>query len=145
MHALAEGVEVRHAVGVEEHDLAVEHVAAGREAQLGEVAQQRAAVARLEVEVAVVDEGDGAEAVPLGFIAPVAARRQRLRGAGELRGDGRLEGKGDGWMLRKRPSLIEPGPVLGTELREDDRRQRQQESESEHASSVGRSAALLQA
>ena len=43
--ALAERVEVLPAVGVEEHDLPVEHVAALREGQLGEVAAQRLAAA----------------------------------------------------------------------------------------------------
>ena len=47
--ALAERVEVLPAVRVEQHDLAVEHVAARREAELGEVARERPPVARLQV------------------------------------------------------------------------------------------------
>ena len=63
---------------VEEHDLAVEDVAARGEGELGEVARERLAVARLEVDVVAVDEGDRAEAVPLGLVDPAVARRQAL-------------------------------------------------------------------
>ena len=82
MDALAERVEVLPALLVEQHDLAVEHVAAGRERELGEVAAQRLAVARLQVDVVAVDERDRAEAVPLGLVAPAVAGRQRLRRCG---------------------------------------------------------------
>ena len=76
------------ALGVEEHDLAVEHVAARGERQLGEVARQRPAVARLQVDLAAVDERDRAEAVPLRLVGPAVAGRQRARRLGELREDG---------------------------------------------------------
>ena len=81
------------AVGVEEDDLAVEHVAALGERELGEVARQRAAVARLQVDLAAVDEGDRAEAVPLRLVDPAVAGRQRARRLGELREDGWGEGQ----------------------------------------------------
>ena len=58
---------------VEEHDLAVEDVAAVGEGQLREVAAQRLAAARLQIDVRAVDEGDGAESVPFGLVHP--ARR----------------------------------------------------------------------
>ena len=45
MDALAERVEVLAALGVEQHDLAVQHVAAFGERELGEVAAQRLAAA----------------------------------------------------------------------------------------------------
>ena len=77
--------------GVEQHDLAVEHVAALRELELGEVARERPAVARLQVHVAAVDERDRAEAVPLGLVDPAVAGRQRARGLGELGQDRRGE------------------------------------------------------
>ena len=80
-------------VRVEEHDLPVEHVAARREAQLGEVARQRPPVARLQVDVVAVHEGDRAEAVPLRLVHPAAAGRQRLGGLGELGEERRREGK----------------------------------------------------
>ena len=67
MDALAERVE-----GARD-DLAVEDVAPGRELQLGEVAAQRLAVARLQVGLVAVDEGDGAEAVVLGLVGPALA------------------------------------------------------------------------
>ena len=73
--ALAEHVEVLAALVVEEDDLAVEHVAALGERELGEVAAQRAAVARLQVDVGAVDEGDRAEPVPLGLVGVALAGR----------------------------------------------------------------------
>ena len=73
------------AVVAEDDDLAVEHVAAGREAQLGEVARQRAPVARLQLDVVAVHERDAAEAVPLGLVDPAFAGRQLLGRPGELR------------------------------------------------------------
>ena len=82
--ALAERVEVLPSLLVEQHDLAVEHVAAVRELELGEVARERAPVARLQVHVAAVHERDRAEAVPLRLVAPAVPAGKRLRGAGEL-------------------------------------------------------------
>ena len=96
MDALAERVEVLAAVLVEEHDLAVEHVAALREGQLGEVAAQRLPAARLQIDVRAVDEGDGAESVPFGLVHPAGARRQLLCRAGELGEQRWLEGQRHG-------------------------------------------------
>ena len=100
---LAERVEVLAALVVEQHDLAVEHVAALGERQLGEVARHRLAAARLQVDLAAVDEGERAEAVPLGLVDPAVAERERLGGAGELREDGRLERQGHPAMKTQRP------------------------------------------
>ena len=100
---LAERVEVLAALVVEQHDLAVEHVAALGELQLGEVARHRLAAARLEVDLAAVDEGERPEAVPLGLVDPAVAERERLGGAGELREDGRLERQGHPAMKTQRP------------------------------------------
>ena len=82
--ALAEGVEGGR------DDLAVEHVAAGRQRRrhLGEVAGQPLAVARLQLDLVAVHEGDGAEAVELGLVGPAVARGQRVTRARELREDG---------------------------------------------------------
>jgi len=66
--ALAQQVELLAAALVEDDDLAVQDVAPGRERQLGEVARQRLAVARLDLRRVAVDEDDRAEAVPLGLI-----------------------------------------------------------------------------
>ena len=72
-------VEVEHAVAGD-HDLAVER-GVGREQvaerrQLGEVAQQRAAVPRPERELAAVVLEHAAEAVPLRLVLPAVAGRQ---------------------------------------------------------------------
>src|SRR3954452_5403809 len=72
-------------------ELAVEDVAARGELDLREVARHRLAVARLQVALAAVDEGDRAKAVPLGLICPAVAPRQRGSGPGQLGQDGRLE------------------------------------------------------
>ena len=81
MQAVLERVEVLVAVVRVDHDLAVEDVAAGREAQLGEVARQRLTAARLDHALVAVDERDGAEAVVLGLVDPVLAGRQLRFGA----------------------------------------------------------------
>ena len=65
-------------------DLAVEDIAPGREDQLGEVAAQRLAVARLQVGLVAVDEGDRAEAVVLGLVGPAVAFGQSGSRAREL-------------------------------------------------------------
>src|SRR5919109_4864009 len=107
MDPLAERVEVLAAVLVEEHDLAVEDVAPGGELELREVAPERAPVAGLEIDLRAVDEGDGAEAVPLGFKAPSVAGGEGFGGTGELgehRGHERerhAPSKSDGASARK--------------------------------------------
>ena len=73
MDALAERVEVLPALRVEQHHLAVEHVATVGEGQLGEVAPHRLAAARLQVDVGPVDERERAEPVPLGLVHPAGA------------------------------------------------------------------------
>src|SRR4051794_21522543 len=123
MDALTQGVEVLAAFTVEQDDLAVEHVAPGRERQLGEVASHRLARPRLEEYVRTVDEDDRAEPVPLGLVDPLVARRQLLRRAGELREEGRLEGQRHGCPIKalvEGSALVEAGPVLGAELRSED-------------------------
>ena len=79
---LLERVEVLAAVGAVDHDLAVEHVAARWEAQLGEVARERLAAARLDHALVAVDEHDRAEAVVLRLVRPLLAVRQRRRASG---------------------------------------------------------------
>ena len=76
MNPLLEGAEILSAVGVLDHDLAVEHVAPGRERDLGEVAGQVTAVARLQLHLVAVDERDRAKAVVLGLIDPLLAHRK---------------------------------------------------------------------
>src|SRR4029079_6273066 len=68
------------AVGAD-HELAVEDVAALREAQLGEVAPERLAIARLDEEVAPVDEHDRAEPVQLRLVEPAVAVGELAGGA----------------------------------------------------------------
>ena len=91
MDPLLEGAEVLLAVVAVDHDLAVDHVAPGRERDLGEVAPERLGAARLEHQLVAVDEGDRAEAVEFRLVAPLLAERQLLGGAGELGLDRRLE------------------------------------------------------
>ena len=74
-------------------DLAVEHVAPGREDQLGEVAAQRLAVARLQVGLVAVDEGDCAKAVVLGLVGPAVAFGQGGSRARELGCERRVQRK----------------------------------------------------
>ena len=82
MLAQLQRVEVEAAL-VGDDELAVEHDPIGqlfeqRLAQLGEVAQQRLLVARLQIEVVAVAEHDAAEAVPLRLVRarrPPAASR----------------------------------------------------------------------
>jgi hypothetical protein len=94
MDPLSQRVEVLPPIGVEQHDLAVEHVAPVGELQLREVAPHRLAAARLEVDVAPVDERQRPEAVPLRLVHPARPGGERLGGLGELREDGRLEREG---------------------------------------------------
>ena len=145
MDALAERVEVLPAVGVEEHDLAVEHVAALREGQLGEVAAQRLAAARLQVDVRAVDEGEGAESVPFGLVHPAVAGRQLLGRTGELGEQWWREGQRHGAAhlraLGERGALVEAGAILGGER--GSHTQCGDESESDHAPSIGACATLF--
>ncbi len=78
MDPLAERVEVLAAVAVAHDDLAVEHVAARGERELGEVAPERLAVARLQEHLIAVDEREAAEAVELDLVAVVLTARQLL-------------------------------------------------------------------
>src|SRR3954452_11607150 len=118
MDPLAEQPELLTAGLAMDDDLAVEDVPAGREAQLGEVAGQVAAVARLELDLVAVDEGDRPEAVPLGLVGPAVARRKRRAGAGELGEDRTLEGKGH----EPDPNQGTVGPGRRAVSRADDRR-----------------------
>jgi hypothetical protein len=87
MNPLAERVEVLAAAVIEQDDLPVHDVPTGREGEFGEIAGERLAVARLQDHLALVDERDAAEAVPLGLIHPLLPLGQRLRRPGELRHD----------------------------------------------------------
>ena len=91
MDPLAEQVELLAAAGRVDHDLPVEHVAPGREAQLREVAGQRLAVARLEDDVVAVDERHRPEAVVFRLVRVPVALRQAGRRFGELGGDRRAQ------------------------------------------------------
>ena len=91
MDAVLKPVEDLLAVGVEDDELAVEDVAAVGELELREVAAQRLAAARLDVDVVAVDEDDCAEAVPLGLVRPLVALGQCLARERELRLDRGLE------------------------------------------------------
>jgi len=81
---LAERVEVLPALLIEEHDLAVQDIAALREGELGEVPAQRFPAARLQIDVRAIDEDDGAESVPFGLIRPARTGWQSLRRTREL-------------------------------------------------------------
>src|ERR1700684_1682403 len=85
MDALAERVEVLAAVRVADHDLAVEHVAPGREHELREVAPERLAASRLQEQLLAVHEGKAAKAVELDLVAvllPLGKRPPRKRQLG---------------------------------------------------------------
>ena len=88
---LLERAEVLAALGVVDHDLAVDHVPAGREGQLGEVAPERLAAPRLDHRRLFVDEHDRPEPVVLRLVGPLLADRQPGAGAGELGLDRRLQ------------------------------------------------------
>src|SRR5579875_1606142 len=85
VYPLLQGSEVLAAVPGVDHYLAVEHVAARREAQLREVALKRPAAARLERHLRAVDERDRAKAVELGLIGPALAYGDLGGGARQLR------------------------------------------------------------
>src|SRR3954454_486159 len=82
--ALPEGVEVLDPALAEDDDLAVEPVPAGHEVELGEVALAVGPVARVQAAQAAVEEGERAEAGPLGLVGPVLAVGQGGRRPGEL-------------------------------------------------------------
>ena len=94
VEAVLERVELLAAVGVEDHQLAIEHVAAGRELELGEVATQRLARSRLKEEVVAVDERQHPKAVELRLVHPLLALGHLLAGERQLGLDGRLQGQG---------------------------------------------------
>ena len=74
MDALLQRAEVLHAPSVAvDHDLAVEHVAAGRERELREVARRAACRRATGHELVAVDERDRAEAVVLRLVGPLLA------------------------------------------------------------------------
>jgi len=76
------------------NDLAVDHVTALGEHQLGEIALQRLAVARLQVDLVAVHERERAKAVPLGLVGPSLPFGQLGLAACQLREDGGRERKG---------------------------------------------------
>ena len=94
MDALLQGVEVLATLVGGNHDLAVEHVTAGGKGELGEVARQRLAAARLQVHVRALHERDRPEPVVLGLEGPALAVGQLPAREGELRLDGRGEREG---------------------------------------------------
>ena len=86
-----ERVEHLAAVVVEDDQLAVDHVAALGEDELGEVAEQRLCAAGLQEDLVAVDERDRSEAVVLRLVGPLLALGQDLAGKRELGLDRRLE------------------------------------------------------
>ena len=96
MDSLGERVEVLGLAGARigvDHDLAVEHVAAGGEVQLREIALEWLGPARLQQQLFAIDERERAEAVVLGLVGPLLADRQLRFAAGQLRFDRRLQGQ----------------------------------------------------
>jgi hypothetical protein len=93
MNPVLERVEDLLAVGIEDHQLAVEHVLALREVELGEVAMERLAAAALDEDIATVDERESTEAVPFRLIGPTLSLWERLSRERQLRLDGRLDRK----------------------------------------------------
>ncbi len=95
--------EARAAVFVEHRDLAVEN-GGGRfeevrqDAELGILLVAALLVAREDAELALLDEADGADAVPFHFVEPVGARR---RASGES-GEHGLDGAGQRGFRRRR-------------------------------------------
>ena len=91
--ALAERVEVLAAVRAANDDLAVEHITAGGQDQLGEVAPEWLGRARLEEHLLAVDEREAAKAVELDLVGEVLADGQRLARERKLGLDRRLQGQ----------------------------------------------------
>ena len=89
-----QGVEFEVAVGVADHQLAVQHPAPRPEAELREVAAQRFTAARLDVDLVAVDEDDRPEAVELRLIHPFLADRQLFARQRQLRLDRWRQRKG---------------------------------------------------
>src|SRR5690349_9794545 len=116
MDAALQCVELDVAVGVADHQLAVEHVTTGWEAQLGKVTRQGFAAPRLDVGIGAVDEDDRAEAIELLLICPLLASRQLFAGLGQLRFDRRLERKGqsDSTVCRRARARASRGSGIGT-------------------------------
>ena len=90
MHARLEALEARPALGVERDDLAVEDHApraqlARERAHLRIARREVGEVAALQRDVAVVEEGDRADAVPLDLEAPVLLVAGQLAGPGQHR------------------------------------------------------------
>lgn len=111
MKPVLEGVELLAPSGPEDDQLAVDDVAAAGELDLGEVAPQGLAVARLEEDVVAVDEGERPEAVELRLERPAVTLRQLLSRQGELGSYRRIQGE-DGTCL-PRPIDLTPSPCLG--------------------------------
>ena len=106
--------EVLVPVGRVDHDLAVEHVAARWEAQLREVPRERLPRARLDRDLVTVHEHDRPEAVVLGLVRPLLARRQSGPGASELWLKRRLQREVHGAaMLGDASAPVPVGPVFG--------------------------------
>ena len=99
-------VELLAAVAVDDHQLTVEDVATLRELHLREVASQRLAPTRLQVDVVPVDVGEGTESVVLRLVGPVVPLRQLLAGEGELWLDRRLQRQGHRPILVPTPSSL---------------------------------------
>src|SRR4029077_9817510 len=92
--ALPERIEVLAAVRAAHHDLAVQHVASWREAQLREVAAEGFAPARLQEHLVAVDEDQAAKAVELDLIDVAVPLRKLLARERELGLDRRLQRQG---------------------------------------------------
>jgi hypothetical protein len=95
MDAEQERLEVEHAL-LRDHDLAVEHALLGqllaqRRFELDEIAIERLELAALDVDRVSVLEHERAEAVPLGLVEPLRARRDVGRELGEHRLDRRSQ------------------------------------------------------
>ena len=109
MDALPERVEVLASLLIAHDDLAVEHVAPGGKLELGEVAPERLARARLQEDLIAVDEGQTAKAVELDLIDVVLTDGQLLARERELGLDGGLEREGHlGGCIEASRRIIEP-------------------------------------
>jgi hypothetical protein len=95
VEAVLQQVEDLAALLVEDHELAVEDIATLRELDLREVAAQRLAAARLEVDVLPIHVRERPEAVVLRLVHPVLPLREDLSGERQLRLYRGLQGQGD--------------------------------------------------
>src|SRR5205085_12072952 len=91
MDSLTQRIEVLAPVGAAHDDLTVEHVAARREAQLGEVAAERFAPARLQEQLLAIDECQAAKPVELDLVHVAVALGQLLARQRQLGLDGRRQ------------------------------------------------------